>query len=135
MGSKNSLGREPCMLACVSTCFSSGGLRRAPSVSLQEVRSSVVTVSPVLTAARCVRVGCMGQKELFQIDSHPLVHKCERTLKLVAHSYLAVCYGSSHPAELACIVSSSQRPRLAVKPEALNLLRRAGALAVPIAGA
>jgi hypothetical protein len=90
-------------------------------------------VSPVLDAVRCVRVGCMGQKELFQMDSHPLVHKCERTLKLVAHSYLAVCYGSSHPAKLACILSSSQRPRLEVKPEALNLLRRAGALAVLLA--
>lgn len=67
------------------------------------------------------------------MDSHPLVHKCGRTLKLVAHSYLAVCYGSSHPAKLACILSSSQRPRLEVKPEALNLLRRAGALAVLLA--
>ena len=87
----------------------------------------------MLDAVRCVRVGCMGQKELFQMDSHPLVHKCERTLKLVAHSYLAVCYGSSHPAELASIVSSSQRPRLAVKPEALSFLWRAGELAVLIA--
>ena len=38
------------------------------------------------------------------MDSHPLLPKSERTLKLVAHSFLTVFYGSSYPTKLAGVV-------------------------------
>ena len=58
----------------------------------------------VLAAVRCIQLGRMGQTELFEMDSHPLLHKSERTLKLVGHSFPAVCSGSSHPTKLAGVV-------------------------------
>lgn len=68
-------------------------------------------------------------KDLINMDAHPLISNCPRTLKLVALGYLGSCYGCSVPEEYARIVGRSRRQRIAVHPAVLSFLRQDGAVA------
>ncbi len=63
------------------------------------------------------------------MDQHALIPKCPSTLKLVAFSYLAACYGTSLPEEYAPTMGRSRRQRVAINPAALSLLSYGGAFA------
>ena len=78
-------------------------------------------------AVRCVRLGLMDMQQLHEMDGHPLMSACPKTMKLVAFGYLSVCYGCNMPGELSAAMIHSKRPRIAISAEALKLLLKSGA--------
>jgi len=79
-----------------------------------------------MAAVQCVRLGIMSMKQLHEMDSHLLMPKCPKAMKLVAFGYLAVCYGCNVPGELSGIVNRGRRQRIAINPAALSFLRKEG---------